>query len=91
MQIPWADNSQADSLNKLATVTEEFLSSDTYIEVLSAPNIPKAKETCPIQVYPIQNTPCWMDPLIKYLEDGELPVDRKETFKLSLRASRFVL
>ena len=32
-----------------------------------------------------------MDQMMKYLEDGELPSDKKEALKLSLKVTRFVI
>ena len=83
--IPRAENSQADSLAKLATASQEDLSRLTLVEYLAEPSIDLYGE----EVATIGSEPSWMDPIWDYLIDGRLPDDPKEAAKTRTRSARF--
>ena len=83
--IPRSENSRADVLAKLATTSQEDLSSLTPVEYLAEPSIDLYGE----EVAPIEFEPSWMDPIWDYLIDGRLPDDPKEASKIRTRSARF--
>ena len=83
--VPRAENSRADALGKLATASQEDLSSSTSIEYLAEPFI----DLCDVQVAQIRSDPNWMNPIWDYIIDGRLPDDPKEATKIRTRSTRF--
>ncbi|KAL5538664.1 hypothetical protein UlMin_044966 [Ulmus minor] len=86
IQVPRAENTNADALARLATGLEERLLKTVPIEILEAPSIDK-----PEQVGFIVVRPCWMDPIISFLRDGMLPADKFEARRLRFRSARYFL
>ncbi|XP_073105175.1 uncharacterized protein [Elaeis guineensis] len=76
-QVLKADNTRVDTLSKLAALLPTDLQKGTYFEVLKASSLEK-----PLVVPQVDEEPCWIDPLLKYLRLGELPPDRKEARKI---------
>ncbi|KAL5550984.1 hypothetical protein UlMin_001160 [Ulmus minor] len=86
IQVPRAENTNADTLARLATGLEERLLKTVPIEILEVPSIDK-----PEQVGSIVVRPCWMDPIISFLRDGTLPADKFEARRLRFRSARYFL
>ncbi|KAL5572617.1 hypothetical protein UlMin_022214 [Ulmus minor] len=86
IQVPRAENTNADALARLATGLEERLLKTVPIEILEVLSIDK-----PEQVGSIVVRPCWMDPIISVLRDGTLPVDKFEARRLRFRSARYFL
>ena len=83
--VPRAGNSRANALAKLATTSQEDLSSSTPIEYLVEPSI----DLCDVQVAQIRSDPNWMDSIWDYIIDGRLLDDPKEAAKIRTRSARF--
>ena len=83
--VPRAENSRVDALAKLATASQEDLSSSTPVEYLAKPSI----DLCDVQVAQIRSDPSWMDPIWDYITEGRLPDDPKEAAKVRTRSARF--
>ncbi|KAL5563407.1 hypothetical protein UlMin_033154 [Ulmus minor] len=86
IQVPRAENTNADALARLATGLEERLLKTVPIEILEAPSIDKKEQVGSIVV-----RPCWMDPIISFLQDGTLPTDKFEARRLRFRSARYFL
>ncbi|KAL5576836.1 hypothetical protein UlMin_018535 [Ulmus minor] len=86
IQVPRAENTNADALACLATGLEERLLKTVPIEILEAPSIDKQEQVGSIVV-----RPCWMDPIISFLRDGTLPADKFEAHSLRFRSARYFL
>ncbi|KAL5566044.1 hypothetical protein UlMin_029208 [Ulmus minor] len=86
IQVPRAENTNADALARLATGLEERLLKTVPIEILEAPSIDKPEQVGSIVVHP-----CWMDPIISFLRDGTLPADKFEARRLRFRSARYFL
>ncbi|KAL5540593.1 hypothetical protein UlMin_043542 [Ulmus minor] len=86
IQVPRAENTNADALARLATGLEERLLKTVPIEILEAPSIDKQEQVGSIVV-----RPCWMDPIISFLRDGTLPADKFEARRLRFRSARYFL
>ncbi|KAL5549382.1 hypothetical protein UlMin_004613 [Ulmus minor] len=86
IQVPRAENTNADALARLATGLEERLLKTVPIEILEVPSIDK-----PEQVGSIVVRPCWIDPIISFLRDGMLPADKFEARHLRFRSARYFL
>ena len=83
--VPRAKNSRADALAKLATASQEDLSSSTPVEYLAEPSI----DLCDVKVAQIRSEPNRMDPIWDYIIDGRLLDDPKEAAKIRTRSARF--
>ncbi|KAL5560027.1 hypothetical protein UlMin_036238 [Ulmus minor] len=86
IQVPRAENTNADALARLATGLEERLLKTVPIEILEEPSIDKSEQVGSIVV-----RPCWMDPIISFLRDGTLPADKFEARRLRFRSARYFL
>ena len=82
-----AENSRANALAKLATVSQEDLKRLTPVKHLSEPFVYLNNE----EVSPVMSEPNWMDPIWDYLIEGLLPNDPKEASKLRSRSTRFTI
>ena len=85
--IPRAENSQAYTLENLATTSQEDLSRLRPVEHLAEPSI----DLNGVEVFPVTSEPSWMDPIWDYLIEGLLPNDPKEALKLRTRLARFTI
>ena len=83
--VPREENSRADTLAKLATASQEDLSSSTLVEYFAEPSI----DLCDVQVAQIRSDPNWMNPIWDYIIDGRLPNDPRKAAKIRTRSSRF--
>ena len=83
--VPRAENSQADALAKLATASQEDLSSSTHVEYLAEPFM----DLCDVEVAQIGSEPNWIDPIWDHIIDGRLLDDPKEAAKIRMRSVRF--
>ncbi|KAH9751207.1 Ribonuclease H [Citrus sinensis] len=86
-QIPREQNQRADALAQLASTPEGNLLRSVPIATIPEPSIlrPEVKE-----VATIDRRATWMEPIEKYLINGELPVDKNEARKFRLRAARYL-
>ena len=85
IHVPRAENSRANALAKLATASQEDLSSSTPIEYLAEPSI----DLYDVQVARIRSDPNWMNPIWDYIIDGRLLDNPKEAGKIRTRSARF--
>ncbi|KAL5547064.1 hypothetical protein UlMin_006751 [Ulmus minor] len=85
-QIPRNENTNADTLARLATGLEDSLLKMVPLEILDEPSIDKRQ-----QVDAISDKPTWMDPIMAYLRDGTLPQDKFEARRLRYRSARYFL
>ena len=83
--VPRVENSRADALAKLATASQEDLSSFIPIEYLAEPSI----DLCDVEVAQVGSETNWMDPIWDYIIDERLPDDPKEAAKVRMRSARF--
>ncbi|XP_077217963.1 uncharacterized protein LOC143852463 [Tasmannia lanceolata] len=84
IQIPRTMNVRADALSKMASSGAIYLG-NVYAKVLPRPSIDKE------EVHQIEEEPSWMDPILRYLKNSELPQDRKEARQLLAKAAHYVL
>ena len=85
-QIPREKNSKADALARLATADPSLLPGNHLaIEHLSKPSICKTFS----EVFTVEQTTTWMDPILQYKLEGKLSEDKLEARRLILRSSRY--
>ncbi|XXG78142.1 hypothetical protein AAC387_Pa08g2147 [Persea americana] len=87
-QIGRESNSHADALASLASAVEAGEKRTIEVETLQEPSIDLQQ---PRQLMCLDLGPSWMDPIITYLKDDQLPEDRTEARKIRLKATRFLL
>ena len=85
--VPRLKNSRVNSLEKLATASQEDLSTLIFIEHLPKPLVSVDNG----EVSPVMSESSWMDPIWDYLVDGKFPCDPKEESKLRARSARFTI
>ncbi|XP_024026375.1 uncharacterized protein LOC112093026 [Morus notabilis] len=86
LQIPRAENVNADALAKLASSKDSDTLGVVPIEELEYPTIEeKAKALI------VQTDENWMTPLIQYLMDAQLPSNKDEARRIKYRAARYLL
>ncbi|KAK3039298.1 hypothetical protein RJ639_026682 [Escallonia herrerae] len=85
-QIPRDQNTQADTLSRLASAEKTDVRRPIYLEFLKDRSISSQTE-----VETIEQEPCWMDMIVTYLSTGELPSERHEARNLCVKAARYAL
>ncbi|XP_077246098.1 uncharacterized protein LOC143885955 [Tasmannia lanceolata] len=84
IRVPRAENTKADVLSKLAASGYTALK-EIRMEFLKTSSI----DDQPVVVMQIDDEPCWMDEIFRYLRSGELPGEKKEARKIVQREARF--
>ena len=82
VQVPHEQNIEVDTLAKLASSDEAI---NQQIEVQYS--LSHTEE----ELNPINVNDSWMMPIIKYLEEGNLPTNLAEAKRLKVRSARFIL
>ncbi|XP_024027555.1 uncharacterized protein LOC112093419 [Morus notabilis] len=85
-QVPRTENSNADALTRLATSKDTELLKLVPVEVLKASTTEGKPE-----VMLVNFQPSWMDPIIRYMVDDELPKDRQLAKRTRYQASRYTM
>ncbi|KAK2998919.1 hypothetical protein RJ639_019977 [Escallonia herrerae] len=83
-QISREHNTQANTLSRLASAEVTDVRSSVYLESLKERSI--SSQT---NVGVVDQEPCWMDMIIKYLSTGELPSERHEERNLRVKAASY--
>lgn len=73
-RIPREENTKADAACKLASLTFPHVTSHVLVEILKKKSI-EMEEVNSI-VEEVESN--WMTPLVRYLQNGEVPADPKE-------------
>ncbi|KAL0400435.1 UNVERIFIED_CONTAM: Ribonuclease HI [Sesamum latifolium] len=84
-QIHREENIKADSLSKLASALEDCKTRRIIVQHLPQPRIP-----LDIQLISSNNND-WRTPIIRWIDEGNLPGDRCEATKIETRAIRFLM
>ncbi|KAK3037284.1 hypothetical protein RJ639_029696 [Escallonia herrerae] len=85
-QIPLDQNTQADTLSRLASSEVPDVQRLVYLEFLKERSISPQTE-----IGVVDQEPCWMDIIIKYFSTCELPSERHEGRNLRVKAARYAL
>ncbi|GKB76986.1 reverse transcriptase domain-containing protein [Tanacetum coccineum] len=86
-QVPRSKNKKADALSKIASTSFAHLSKHVLVEILKENSIQEEEVATVIE----EEETTWMISIIKYLNDGTLPGERKETSKLRIKARQYEL
>ena len=76
----------ADALAKLASTRDAELLDAVSVEFLVEPSIKQQ-----LEIMELVQEPSWMDPIIAYLKNGEVPESKIEARILQLKAAHYVL
>ncbi|KAK3036029.1 hypothetical protein RJ639_030730 [Escallonia herrerae] len=85
-QIPRDQNTQADTLSRLASAKVTDVRRSVYLEFVKDRSI--GSQT---KIGMIDQEPCWMDMIVKYLSADELPSERHEAKNLRVKVARMDL
>lgn len=72
-QIPISKNVRANALSHFAILDYSNLPKEVFVEHLETSSIEKI-----VMVVQVKHEPSWIDPLVDFLEKGELPVDKRQ-------------
>jgi ribonuclease HI len=88
VKIPREQNDEADLLARMGsgTTRDSKRKVNVPIQVLAQPTVLKEAIILILGIIPP-----WTDELVSYLRKGDLPIDKKATIKLKVRASQFTL
>ena len=94
-KIPREENVNVDRLSKFASIAmpepnPEEKEKKVLVEYLPQPSI-EAKNDEVLETHLGTPEPCWMDPILAYLRDGVLSVDKKEARRILYRAANYTL
>ena len=67
-------NTQADALAKLVSTKDEELLKIVPVEFLAKPSIKVEPQVTML----VHQKPSWIDPIMKYLQDGDLPKNKDD-------------
>ena len=71
--VPRSKNANADALAKLASTRDTELLDTVWVDFLAEPNIKQRPK-----VMELEQRPSWMDHIVVYLKNGELPENKTE-------------
>ena len=77
--VPRSRNRRADAFSKLASTSFGTLNKEVLVEVVKR----RAYEQLDTAVIQVMNS--WMDPIVRYLANGELPSNKVEARKILLK------
>ncbi|XP_024164735.1 uncharacterized protein LOC112171852 [Rosa chinensis] len=86
-QIPKAKNDKADALAKIAATSPSPAYGATKVEILEKPSTSKTVS----EIFTVDHTTSWMDPILKYMVDGLASDDKVEARRLQLRSARYTI
>ena len=81
-QIPREENTDVDSLAKVASV-DDLINNKIKIQYILSIDVPEVQQ--------IDKEVNWTTLIVSYLKDGLLPEDKEEACKLRVRVAKFVL
>jgi hypothetical protein len=88
VKIPRDQNEEADLLAQMGsgTTKDSERKMNVPIHVLAQPTVSKEATILALDIKPL-----WANELIGYLQDGDLPIDKKAAVKLKIKAAQFTL
>ncbi|XP_058075767.1 uncharacterized protein LOC131224250 [Magnolia sinica] len=87
-RIPRTENTKADLLAKLASADEDNIPRSVPIEYVVKLSI---NEPVSSTIQTINSEPTWLNPIVQYLDNGELPENHAEARRLKIRASCYTI
>ncbi|XP_071926285.1 uncharacterized protein [Coffea arabica] len=84
-QVPRSQNKRADALSKLASTSVGTLNKEVLVEIV------RSRAYDQVDAAVIQVISSWMDPIVRYLANGELPPNRVEARRVLLRSRGYEL
>ena len=84
--IPRSKNANTDALAKLVSIRDTELLDAVSVEFLAEPSIKPQ-----LEIIELIREPSWMDLIIAYMKNGELPKEKTEACILRLKAARYVV
>ena len=80
-QIPQVNSSDADEVARLSSSDDSTKKPGLYMEVQTVLSIEG------LQAFPVQQSHTWMDPILSYIKDGQLPSDPFEAKKVKVKST----
>ncbi|XP_059650529.1 uncharacterized protein LOC132296336 [Cornus florida] len=92
VQLPREQNEDADRLACSASGSGETLARVIPVGILNQPSIfeePLGSDPWQVNVIPYE--PSWIDPIITYVQDGIMPEQRDEAWKIKSNAAKYAI
>ncbi|KAH7849750.1 hypothetical protein Vadar_022440 [Vaccinium darrowii] len=86
-QVPQEENLEADKLARLASAKDELIPGDVMMQHLENPSIVKPA----FEMKVVEYAGSWLEPIIWYICDGEVPSDKDQARKFRIRVARYAL
>ncbi|GKV18329.1 hypothetical protein SLEP1_g28727 [Rubroshorea leprosula] len=79
-----------NQVNSVCEVVDPIMmnSKSVFVEIMDEPSFLKPKM---MEISTDPSTPSWTDPIISFLQDGTVPMDKQEEMRLRKKASRYTL
>ncbi|XP_052295784.1 uncharacterized protein LOC127901823 [Citrus sinensis] len=87
-RVPQLENSEADTLAKMASLGVAQSFGPITTEYIPEPSVGLPES---LEVGSLSNKVLWMEPIIRYLKDGDLPSDKSEARRLKYKAVQYCL
>ncbi|XP_022851304.1 uncharacterized protein LOC111373062 [Olea europaea var. sylvestris] len=86
LKIARADNSKADALSRLVFMRIDGLDRTVHIKIVTEPSINMKPS-----VMDIDHEPSWIDPIVEYISNGDLPPDPRAARSIRAKAARYCM
>ncbi|XP_022869246.1 uncharacterized protein LOC111388701 [Olea europaea var. sylvestris] len=86
INISRADNGKADALSRLVFMGIDGLERTVHVKLVMEPSI-----THGVGVMDIDHEPSWIDPIVEFINNGNLPEDPRLSRSIKSRASRYCM
>ena len=84
-QIPRKNNSAANEVAKLTSTEDASTTTELLMEVQTSPSIDG------LQTLSVQQPSTWIDSILSYIKDDQLPSDQSKAKKVKVRVTRFTV
>ncbi|XP_022859822.1 uncharacterized protein LOC111380472 [Olea europaea var. sylvestris] len=81
-----AENAKADALSRLVFIGLNRLDRTVHIKIVTEPSIAQKPS-----VMDIDHEPFWMDPIVDYISNGNIPADPRLARSIRYRAARYCI
>ncbi|XP_022851528.1 uncharacterized protein LOC111373252 [Olea europaea var. sylvestris] len=86
LKIARADNSKADALSRLVFMRIDGLDRTVNIKIVTESSI-----NMKLSVMNIDHEPSWIDPIVEYISNGDLPPDPRTARSIRAKAARYCM
>ncbi|XP_022871305.1 uncharacterized protein LOC111390490 [Olea europaea var. sylvestris] len=86
LKVARAENAKADALSRLVFMGVDGLDRTVHIKMVAEPSIAQKPS-----IMDIDHEPSWMDPIVDYISNGNIPADPRLARSIRYRAARYCI